>query len=103
MEPNRIVIYSSLNLIDVHLVRSALTREGIASYMRAQYLGPLAGEVPFDAARTELYVDAVDERQAMAVIRAAFLVEGADRICRHCQEPNPVSFEICWNCQTDLA
>ena len=102
MKSGRVVIYSSLHPVNVHLVRNALTRAGLDSYMRAQHLAPLAGEVPFDDARTELYVNAEDERRATVIIRAALNVVGEDRICAQCGESNPFSFEICWRCQADL-
>ena len=98
MYADKICVYSSLNVAEVHLVKSALTQEGLESFIRAHHLGPLAGEVPFDDARAELYVRPEDARRAEVVIKAALNVVGPDWTCTQCQEKNPVSFELCWQC-----
>ena len=102
MNQNDIVVFSSLNLAEVHLIRGALTREGIPSRMKAQMLGPLAGEVPMDSARTELYVTQAFADRALKVIESAKALDGPDRPCPACGEMNPISFEVCWQCQTDI-
>ena len=102
MKKTDIVVFSSLNLAEVHLIRGALTREGIPSRMKAQMLGPLAGEVPMDAARTELYVTQPLADKALEIIRSALTLDGPDRQCPNCGEMNPISFEICWQCETDI-
>ena len=99
MYVDKVVVYSSLNVAEVHLVKSALSREGLDSFIRAHHLGPLAGEVPFDDARAELYVRPEDAHQAMVVIKAALNVVGPDWTCEYCYEKNPISFEICWKCE----
>ena len=103
MYADKVVVYSSLNVAEVHLVKSALTREGLQSFIRAHHLGPLAGEVPFDDARAELYVFPTDARRAEVVIKAALNVVGPDWVCTLCQESNPVSFEICWKCGSNAS
>ena len=102
MSKDDIVIFSSLNLANVHLVRSVLTHEGIPSRMKAQMLGPLAGEVPMDAARTELYVSKDLAQRALDIIADAQRQDGPERICDQCGETSPASFEICWQCQVPL-
>ena len=102
MERTDIVVFSSLNLAEVHLIRSALAREGIPSRIKSNMLAPLAGEVPMDDARTELFVTASYAEQALQVIRSAMTLDGPDRVCPQCQEMNPVSFEVCWNCGSDI-
>ncbi len=98
-----VVIFSSLNLAEVHLVRSMLTREGIVSKMRRQFLAPLAGEIPVDDARIELLVEPTAVEPAAALIRAAAEAAKVERPCSACGEPNPGSFEVCWQCGADLA
>ena len=102
MERADVVVFSSLNLAEVHLIRGALTREGIPSRMKAQMLGPLAGEVPMDSARTELYVAESLVEEALDIIRSARTLDGPDRVCHQCNELNPISFELCWNCGADI-
>ncbi len=98
----RIVIYSSLNIATVQLVRATLTQEGIVSYMGSVHLAPLGGEVPFDDARIELFVEEEDEARALAIINAQTGPQGADRICSSCEASNPSNFEVCWRCQSPL-
>ena len=102
MEKADAVVFSSLNLAEVHLIRSALTREGIPSRIKSSMLAPLAGEVPMDDARTELYVAVSLVEDALEVIRSAQTLTGPDRHCAQCEEMNPISFELCWNCGADL-
>jgi len=99
---DRVVIFSSIQAIDVHLVRSTLTREGIVSFIQSQHLSPLAGEVPFDDARVELYVHPDDEARALEIIQDAKSAEGPERSCPSCGEANPHSFEVCWQCGEEL-
>ncbi|MCB9554018.1 MAG: DUF2007 domain-containing protein [bacterium] len=101
MDPD-VVIFSSLNVAEVHLVRSMLTREGIGSRLRRQLLGPLAGEIPMDDARAELLVPAGRVAEATALIEAARAAADVERPCRACGEPNPGSFELCWQCGAEL-
>lgn len=102
MEKADVVVFSSLNLAEVHLIRGTLTREGIPSRIKSSMLAPLAGEVPMDDARTELYVAASLVEKALEIIRSAQALEGPDRPCPQCGEMNPISFELCWNCGADL-
>ena len=102
MTKGRVVVFSSLNLAEVHLIRSVLIREGIPSHMKSQMLGPIAGEVPMDSARAELFVDEEDSERALEIIHDAQTIEGPDRPCPDCKEMNPPSFEICWRCQATI-
>ncbi|MBV70607.1 MAG: hypothetical protein CMH52_04585 [Myxococcales bacterium] len=95
----RIVVFSSLQAVDVHLVRSVLTREGIPSFIRSQHISPLVGEVPVDEARVELYVFPQHLDSARQVIDDAVNQDGPDWVCEQCGEVNPCTFEVCWSCQ----
>lgn len=99
---DEVVIFSSLNMAEVHLVRSLLTREGIVSRVRGQLRAPLAGEIPVDDARAELLVGHDRFDQAEAVIRAARTASSIERPCPACGEQNPGSFELCWHCGAEL-
>lgn len=98
-----VVIFSSLNLAEVHLVRSMLTGEGIVSHMRRQHLAPLAGEIPVDDARIELLAEPAVAVVAEALIEASARAAAIERPCPTCGEFNPGSFELCWQCGGDLA
>lgn len=99
---DEVVVYSSLNMAEVHLVRSLLTREGIGSRIRRQFLAPLMGEIPADDARAELLVPLDRAPTATAVIDAARNSEDVERPCPGCGEMNPGAFELCWACGADL-
>jgi len=102
MARKEVVVFSSLNAAEVYLVRSTLLREGLESRIKGNMRAPLAGEVPFDDARVELCVDPELEAQALKIIEAIRQAEGADQICPACQEINPASFEICWQCGEEI-
>ncbi len=97
-----VVVYSSINVAECHLVRSLLLREGIVTRLRGQHLAALAGEIPFGEARCELLVAAPDAAAAAKLLRDARDLELADRPCPTCGEANPGAFELCWQCGADL-
>jgi len=100
MTSKEVVVFSSLNVAEVYLVRSTLTREGLSSHDRGDQRAPLAGEIPFDDARVELCVDPADEERALEIIQTIREPTGPDRACPNCGEVNPPAFEICWQCGT---
>ena len=102
MGESETVVFSSLNIAEVFLVRSLLTREGIESRIRRTFLSPLAGEIPMDDARIELMVSERDLARASELLEEAKQVDGPDRSCPSCGELNPPSFELCWACGDDL-
>jgi hypothetical protein len=97
-----VVVYSSLNPTQAHLVRSLLICEGIPSRMRHGLLSSLAGELPMDACRAEILVRAEDREAAEALVAEAEAPQGEDRPCPACAEENPAGFELCWRCGCDL-
>ena len=98
MTPPNVVVFSSINVMEVYLVRSLLTREGIPSRIRGEFRAGLAGEVPMNDARPELLVPADFEARALAAIVEATTQEGPDRVCNACGETSPHTFETCWQC-----
>lgn len=102
MSASEVVVFSSINTAECYLVRSLLTREGIASRLVGELRAPLGGEVPLDDARAELLVDVQDVAAAEALIEAARRSDGPDRPCEACGEPNPPAFELCWSCGADV-
>ncbi len=97
-----VVVFSSLNPTEVHLVRSMLTREGIGSRVQGQFRTGLAGEIPVDDARTELFVPAPRAAEATVIIDAARAAADVERPCPACGESNPGAFELCWSCGADI-
>ncbi len=89
MSESEVVVFSSLNSAECHLVPSLRLREGISSRLHNHHLAPLVGEVPFDAARVELLVEARQSAAAEAILVEARRPQGADRPCSGCGEPPP--------------
>lgn len=97
-----VVVFSSLNHTVVHLVRTALAQREIPSRIGREWLAPLAGEVPVDAARVELSVPEEFALLAASLIEAMRTVEVTDVSCPTCGEICPSTFELCWSCGADL-
>jgi hypothetical protein len=102
MKPADVVVFSSLNAVEAHLVRSLLTREGIPSRLRNGMLTSLAGELPMNEVRAEVLVRPEHEAAAEAVVAETRRPAGEDRTCPDCAEENPSEFELCWRCGADL-
>lgn len=99
MDPKPVVIFSSLNPAEAHLVHQALFQARVKAQLKNALRAPLMGEIPADDARTEVTVAPHDEAAALAVIaEVQALGEAEDWACAHCGEANPASFEICWQC-----
>jgi hypothetical protein len=63
------------------------------------------GELPVDAALPQIWVDRADQAERAREIIDTFMRTthlGPSRKCPRCQEENPGSFELCWNCGADL-
>jgi len=99
---NEVVVFSSLNVAEVHLVHGMLSRAGIPSRLKRAFLGPLAGEIPMDDARAELVVPEAHVADALSRIASAREAAATEHMCPACGEVNPGSFELCWSCGADL-
>ncbi len=97
-------VYNAANLPDAHIVAGVLAEHGIrATILNANAAGAM-GDLPFDAAAPQLWIEhPADEARARAVIEA-FLREAQApaRRCPACGEENPAPFEICWSCRQPL-
>jgi hypothetical protein len=65
----------------------------------------LAGELPVDAARPQVWVDdAANADRARSLIDEYLGAPSGPPVqCAKCGEENPGSFEVCWNCREPLA
>ena len=95
------VIFSSLNIAEVHLIKTTLAQANIASVIRGELRSSLAGEVPMDDARIELLVHREYRESADAHIRAHLQTDRPDWRCSTCGESNPGNFQHCWNCSAN--
>ena len=93
-----VVVFSSLNPMEVHLVQNALLQAQISSRIKGAHRSILAGEVPMDDARVELLVNASISNTALQLINDTLRINRPDWACAQCHEMNPGNFEHCWHC-----
>lgn len=94
-----VVIFSALNLTEVHLIRAFLADQGYSTHIRGEHRVALAGEVPMDDARIELLADPSDAARTLTLIRDHRERKVSDWLCLACKTSNPGNFEHCWKCQ----
>ncbi|MFT4677645.1 MAG: methyl coenzyme M reductase beta subunit [Patiriisocius sp.] len=93
-------VYSHPNSMIVGSMSSALNEEGIETETRNELLGGATGEIAPGETWVELWI--VNEAQAEAATkRIKEILEQPERddwLCNHCQESNPATFDVCWQC-----
>ena len=95
------LLYSSLNIVEIHHLKNVLEAEGIRCHIKNELLSRLAGEIPFTECAAQLCV--LDERDWDEATR---IVTGYGRSaragppwqCAHCGEALEGQFSACWNC-----
>ena len=95
------LLYSSLNLHEIHHLKNLLQAEGIRCHVRNELLSRLAGEIPFTECAPELWLqDPRDLERARQVVtdfgRSA--VNSPAWLCRNCGETLEGQFSACWHC-----
>ena len=94
------LVYSHPNSMILGSMSSALNEEGIETEIRNDILGGAAGEIAPGETWVELWV--VNEAQAEAATQRIKEIleqpERDDRLCNRCQESNPATFDVCWQC-----
>ena len=90
--------------MEAHLLVGLLAERGIRARVLNANASSVAGELPVDQARPQVWVD--DPSDAP---RARDLIDDFVRTpvgptikCPACGEENPSSFELCWSCGADL-
>lgn len=97
--------YAAANLQDAHILMGLLHAEGIeARIFNTSAQGGL-GEIPFIQAYPEIWLvnpgDLGRARRLFEMFEGP--ADGAAPVrCVSCEEDNPSSFDICWNCQAVL-
>ena len=95
------LVYSSLNLIEIHHLKNLMQAEGVRCEIRNEMLSRLAGEIPFTECAPQLWV--LDERdldRAKQIVgdfgRGA--LTGPAWQCPECGEILEGQFSACWHC-----
>lgn len=95
-------VYTGASIVDAGLFQDLLQQHDIPTQMRNYHTSSVIGELPFVETYPEIYVPASYAQQAKRLL--AELNEprgnGLDWQCRNCEEENPSSFDMCWQCAT---
>ena len=98
-------VHTASNLPEAQLLVDRLATFGIPARIFNANASSLAGELPVDVARPQVWVDRdADLARAREAIEAflAPVPEGPPLKCARCGEENPGSFDLCWNCGASL-
>ena len=99
-------LLSAANLPEAHLLMGLLAQHGIEARIFNANASSLAGEIPVDQARPQVWVvDAGQQARALALIDDYLKANpwAPPRKCGTCGEENPATFEVCWSCGAALA
>ena len=95
------LLYSSLNLLEIHHLKNLLEAEGVRCQIRNELLSRLAGEIPSTECAPELWLlDARDLEQASRIVtdfRSAAVAKPPWQ-CPACGEALEGQFSACWHC-----
>lgn len=85
-------------------IRNVLEHHDIEATVKNDKLYSVAGEIPFVECLPEVWVNnSLNYKRAEQIIRElenTVDIDGDDWTCGGCGEDNAVTFDICWNCQT---
>ena len=100
-------LYTAANLPEAYLLLHMLRAEGIAARVFNENAQGGVGELPFTHTYPEIWVEEEGDIQAARMVIQHFedSLRGSDGgavTCPHCDEENPDSFDVCWNCSTPL-
>jgi Putative prokaryotic signal transducing protein len=94
-----------IDRFQAYVLRDILAMHGIKAHVFNEHMQGAVGEIPVDAAMPQVWLDdEFDRVRATEVIRQHNLLRSrkGSLFCRTCQEENPATFELCWNCQSEL-
>jgi len=88
--------------------KQVLEDAGIPCFLKNEFSGNLAGEVPFTETWPELWIhrddDLANAKKLLAPLRESRMADEseaaslADWTCRQCGETNEGNFSLCWSC-----
>src|SRR5688500_11463837 len=98
-------VHAASNLPEAHLLVGLLGQHGIAARIFNANASSLAGEIPVDQARPQVWVDDPAQFEAARRLIDQYLRTkpwSPPRKCPACGEESPGSFELCWACGAAL-
>jgi hypothetical protein len=97
-------VHAAATLAEAHLLVDLLADRGIRARIFNANASSLAGELPIDAALPQVWVDdpAHAERARALIDDFSRSPSKPTRKCAACDEDNPGSFDLCWNCGAGL-
>ncbi len=98
-------MYSASNLMEAQIVLDLLEHAYIPAQIFNQYAQGMAGEIPVDHARPQVWITRDDDYD-----RAKHVIETYENTpvttdnvqCPSCGEDNPANFQLCWKCGSGL-
>ena len=100
-------LYTAANTPEAHLIKGLLEQSGIEVSLAGDSLTIGIGGLPIDAAHVEVKVNEDQFEEAVKIVKdyenkmLGDVEESTQWECKNCSKMNPVSFGICWNCQTE--
>ncbi len=94
-------VYTNENRFDVDAMRAMLESHGVPTMLKNEFTAGIMGEVPFFETWPEIWVPDDWQAQAVRLIQQlqVQITAKSDWKCEQCNEENPGTFEICWNCE----
>ncbi len=92
-------VYIAESLVDCQLIADWLKGNGVPCELFNQNAVGALGELPVSYPevwiRRELDIDKAEHLIKQRLTES----DGADKVCRQCDEISPFGFDICWNCR----
>lgn len=90
------------SLVTINHYKNLLESEGIAAFVKNEYLGSIVGEMPFQEVWPQLWVkNDLDYDRAVQLIDSDKVADESPTAswrCRYCGTENEGQFSACWQC-----
>ncbi len=100
-------LYLAANSAEAHIIQGLLVRESIKVNLVGEGLSIAAGALPADVYQIKIFVEEDKYNEALKIISNYESTLKADNFdqnewkCEDCDNLNPKSFDICWNCSSN--
>jgi hypothetical protein len=105
MKNNFVLIYSTLNQMEAHIIKFLFDNNGIETIIDNDRMNFFFGIVSAQDAMTDVWVPQNKYRQAIDLLREKSSLDPAkfkESACPRCGEINCGLFDYCWKCTADL-